>query len=84
MREIVHLQAGQCGNQIGAKVSYTILMMEWLVIEKFIIASCERVGVGIILLREGIKFSSTIIYHLVNYYGFSLNNKCKIIINQSE
>ncbi len=22
MREIVHLQAGQCGNQIGAKVSY--------------------------------------------------------------
>ena len=23
MREIVHLQAGQCGNQIGAKVSHT-------------------------------------------------------------
>lgn len=23
MREIVHLQAGQCGNQIGAKVSNT-------------------------------------------------------------
>ena len=22
MREIVHLQAGQCGNQIGAKVIY--------------------------------------------------------------
>lgn len=22
MREIVHLQAGQCGNQIGAKVCY--------------------------------------------------------------
>lgn len=22
MREIVHLQAGQCGNQIGAKVRY--------------------------------------------------------------
>ena len=22
MREIVHLQAGQCGNQIGAKVSH--------------------------------------------------------------
>lgn len=22
MREIVHLQAGQCGNQIGAKVSF--------------------------------------------------------------
>lgn len=24
MREIVHLQAGQCGNQIGAKVSWSI------------------------------------------------------------
>ena len=22
MREIVHLQVGQCGNQIGSKVSY--------------------------------------------------------------
>jgi hypothetical protein len=27
MREIVHIQAGQCGNQIGAKVKmYTNLM----------------------------------------------------------
>lgn len=27
MREIVHLQAGQCGNQIGAKVStYTDIL----------------------------------------------------------
>lgn len=25
MREIVHIQAGQCGNQIGAKVRITIL-----------------------------------------------------------
>lgn len=24
MREIVHLQAGQCGNQIGAKVNFNI------------------------------------------------------------
>ena len=24
MREIVHLQAGQCGNQIGAKVSWIL------------------------------------------------------------
>jgi len=24
MREIVHIQAGQCGNQIGAKVSSKI------------------------------------------------------------
>ena len=26
MREIVHLQAGQCGNQIGAKVSLTLTL----------------------------------------------------------
>ena len=26
MREIVHLQAGQCGNQIGAKV-YTVQLL---------------------------------------------------------
>ena len=25
MREIVHLQAGQCGNQIGAKVTILII-----------------------------------------------------------
>ena len=25
MREIVHLQAGQCGNQIGAKVRLNLL-----------------------------------------------------------
>lgn len=25
MREIVHIQAGQCGNQIGAKVSSCFL-----------------------------------------------------------
>ena len=26
MREIVHIQAGQCGNQIGAKVSHFIFL----------------------------------------------------------
>lgn len=25
MREIAHLQAGQCGNQIGAKVRFDLL-----------------------------------------------------------
>lgn len=25
MREIVHIQAGQCGNQIGAKVGYSFV-----------------------------------------------------------
>ena len=28
MREIVHLQAGQCGNQIGAKVSLESAMLK--------------------------------------------------------
>ena len=27
MREIVHMQAGQCGNQIGAKVSHFIFLI---------------------------------------------------------
>lgn len=27
MREIVHLQAGQCGNQIGAKVCVNIYLI---------------------------------------------------------
>ena len=34
MREIVHLQAGQCGNQIGAKVSKTIFAvwaLNWVI-----------------------------------------------------
>ena len=26
MREIVHMQAGQCGNQIGAKVSHLLFV----------------------------------------------------------
>lgn len=26
MREIVHIQAGQCGNQIGAKVSFFLII----------------------------------------------------------
>lgn len=30
MREIVHLQAGQCGNQIGAKVSKIMFVYEFI------------------------------------------------------
>lgn len=30
MREIVHLQAGQCGNQIGAKVSDSLIHFQAL------------------------------------------------------
>ena len=28
MREIVHIQAGQCGNQIGAKVRHFLLQLD--------------------------------------------------------
>lgn len=28
MREIVHIQAGQCGNQIGAKVIYIFISID--------------------------------------------------------
>ena len=33
MREIVHIQAGQCGNQIGAKVSFIILTVRMSCLE---------------------------------------------------
>lgn len=33
MREIVHLQAGQCGNQIGAKVSLVSFLFSCLFLQ---------------------------------------------------
>ena len=33
MREIVHLQAGQCGNQIGAKVCTIIIIKKFFLNE---------------------------------------------------
>ena len=30
MREIVHIQAGQCGNQIGAKVTKIDLVLDFM------------------------------------------------------
>lgn len=35
MREIVHLQAGQCGNQIGAKVSNFFLFYKYYILYLF-------------------------------------------------
>ena len=32
MREIVHIQAGQCGNQIGAKFWEVSFLFVWLVV----------------------------------------------------
>lgn len=39
MREIVHLQAGQCGNQIGAKVRFLLFRLIHNVVD---ITSRER------------------------------------------
>lgn len=51
MREIVHLQAGQCGNQIGAKVSlkekhYTLigLLYYFFHLEKQVVALLSNRG----------------------------------------
>jgi hypothetical protein len=33
MREIVHLQAGQCGNQIGAKVGTEFSNQSWKIFQ---------------------------------------------------
>lgn len=36
MREIVHIQAGQCGNQIGAKVRVAVaIIAQWQVTDIF-------------------------------------------------
>ena len=37
MREIVHIQGGQCGNQIGAKF-WEVVSDDWLV------AKCKRLS----------------------------------------
>ena len=37
MREIVHLQTGQCGNQIGAKVRKNIIYLAWQIIPQRLI-----------------------------------------------
>lgn len=35
MREIVHIQAGQCGNQIGAKVCVVRITLLCIIIQGF-------------------------------------------------
>lgn len=36
MREIVHIQAGQCGNQIGAKVRNDHVMIDFILLIYFV------------------------------------------------
>ncbi len=33
MREIVHIQCGQCGNQIGSKVSFNLITIYFVLID---------------------------------------------------
>lgn len=42
MREIVHMQAGQCGNQIGAKVSEFIILLNYLSLIKLYVYKIEK------------------------------------------
>ena len=47
MREIVHLQAGQCGNQIGAKVGWRRGGRLTVYIQRIIYFHLERVCLSV-------------------------------------
>ena len=40
MREIVHIQAGQCGNQIGSKVTFYIKFCSFFKIYLYVKVEC--------------------------------------------
>jgi hypothetical protein len=47
MREIVHIQAGQCGNQIGAKVSHVFFgnfLFRWGVFGNYVAAEILEIS----------------------------------------
>lgn len=44
MREIVHIQAGQCGNQIGAKVNNHSSMVSSEIKQLLVVATKRPVG----------------------------------------
>ncbi len=60
-REIVHIQAGQCGNQIGAKV---INFREK--IEKLLIAVIEIV-IEIVIERKSILFKTNFLSSVMRF-----------------
>jgi hypothetical protein len=54
MREIVHLQAGQCGNQIGAKVRLTSLQkLVVFHVREFLFCTGDSVFVTRFVCRTG-------------------------------
>lgn len=70
MREIVHIQAGQCGNQIGAKVCTNLLFM---IFHKFILFISVKFGCGIwqahlivnfLCIQRKCRFNLRLIYYL--------------------
>lgn len=59
MREIVHIQAGQCGNQIGAKVSLIIFLFQWNEILFFFFKNSVVFDAPHSLYRAGAVFVAT-------------------------
>lgn len=59
MREIVHLQAGQCGNQIGSKVSY-IFNIDMLLNNLKIVSKIRRTSLFLFHPRfDGLDFADS-------------------------
>lgn len=68
MREIVHMQAGQCGNQIGAKVIWFSLSFVLKLTSKYRVFICSKVNFE--------KFSFVAVAERVPAYFFTIFNEC--------
>ena len=66
MREIVHMQAGQCGNQIGAKVIWFSLSFVLKLTSKYRVFICSKVNFE--------KFSFVAVAERVPAYFFTIFN----------
>lgn len=60
MREIVHIQAGQCGNQIGAKVSvlffvFLVFVILLLTVNGYQISHLDSLASNLFLTRIYLK-----------------------------
>ena len=64
MREIVHLQAGQCGNQIGAKL-WEVISDEHGIDPTL----CVKCGFGVLFLDPGVQSSMSMSLDSENIHG---------------
>lgn len=64
MREIVHLQAGQCGNQIGAKVSFnlSVINCSFMFIEHWLQWVTVRNGFSFICMEFKASFRNANVF----------------------